>query len=238
MRTAAATIFLILFLVSLVLLIWGLISPRSLSRAAKKPLTRRSAFIGYGLFALAFFVLTGVTAPQSSTTNKPNDETAAHERLDADTAKEAKEVSKVTTRTVTETEPIPFESTTVNDATLTKGTSKVTTTGVNGVKKLTYKVTYADDKETGRELVGEEVTTQPVTQITSVGTKTQTSSSSSSQSCDPNYSGACVPNVYPSDVDCGGGSGNGPYYVYGTVHVVGTDLYDLDRDGNGYACDW
>src|SRR5690606_37104579 len=52
--------------------------------------------------------------------------------------------------------------------------------------------------------------------------------------CDPNYSGACVP--IASDVDCAGGSGNGPSYVRGPVTVIGVDIYDLDRDGDGRAC--
>lgn len=55
--------------------------------------------------------------------------------------------------------------------------------------------------------------------------------------CDPNYSGACVPSVYPADVDCAGGSGNGPYYVKGPVTVTGSDRYQLDRDKDGYACE-
>ena len=54
-------------------------------------------------------------------------------------------------------------------------------------------------------------------------------------SCDPNYSGACVP--VASDVDCAGGSGNGPAYVSGPVTVVGKDISGLDRDGNGVGCD-
>ncbi|KUI30365.1 excalibur domain-containing protein [Mycobacterium sp. IS-1742] len=54
-------------------------------------------------------------------------------------------------------------------------------------------------------------------------------------SCDPNYSGPCVP--VDSDVDCAGGSGNGPSYVSGPVTVVGTDIYELDRDGNGTGCE-
>ena len=54
-------------------------------------------------------------------------------------------------------------------------------------------------------------------------------------SCDSNYSGACVP--IDSDVDCAGGSGNGPSYVAGPVTVVGDDIYGLDRDGNGTACE-
>lgn len=53
--------------------------------------------------------------------------------------------------------------------------------------------------------------------------------------CDPNYEGACVP--IASDVDCAGGSGNGPEYVQGPVTIVGRDIYDLDRDGDGVACE-
>lgn len=54
------------------------------------------------------------------------------------------------------------------------------------------------------------------------------------QDCNPNYSG-CVPNA--SDVDCAGGNGNGPAYVAGPVQVTGDDVYGLDRDGDGVACD-
>jgi hypothetical protein len=53
--------------------------------------------------------------------------------------------------------------------------------------------------------------------------------------CDPNYSGGCVP--IASDVDCGGGSGNGPAYFYGTAKVVGVDKYGLDGDHDGWACE-
>jgi hypothetical protein len=52
--------------------------------------------------------------------------------------------------------------------------------------------------------------------------------------CHPNYSG-CVP--IASDVDCAGGSGNGPQYVQGPVDVLGPDVYDLDRDGDGVGCE-
>jgi hypothetical protein len=52
--------------------------------------------------------------------------------------------------------------------------------------------------------------------------------------CDSNYSG-CVP--IASDVDCAGGSGNGPAYVRGPVQVIGYDKYGLDRDGDGWGCE-
>lgn len=55
-----------------------------------------------------------------------------------------------------------------------------------------------------------------------------------SQGCDSNYS-PCVPVAV--DVDCAGGSGNGPAYVDGPVTVIGSDIYDLDRDGDGIGCE-
>jgi hypothetical protein len=63
--------------------------------------------------------------------------------------------------------------------------------------------------------------------------KTETSTTSPSK-CDPNYSG-CVP--IASDVDCAGGSGDGPAYVKGPVEVIGKDIYRLDRDGDGIGCE-
>ncbi|ABK71922.1 excalibur calcium-binding domain-containing protein [Mycolicibacterium smegmatis] len=39
------------------------------------------------------------------------------------------------------------------------------------------------------------------------------------------------------DVDCAGGNGNGPEYVSDPVYVVGPDEYELDRDGDGVACE-
>jgi hypothetical protein len=52
--------------------------------------------------------------------------------------------------------------------------------------------------------------------------------------CDPNY-GGCVP--VASDVDCAGGSGNGPAYVQGPVTVTGADIYGLDADHDGMGCE-
>jgi hypothetical protein len=52
--------------------------------------------------------------------------------------------------------------------------------------------------------------------------------------CDPNYEGACLDST-AYDYDCEGGTGGGPEYV-GAVRVVGDDPYDLDRDGDGFAC--
>ncbi|MEW2380279.1 G5 domain-containing protein [Micromonospora sp. NPDC047812] len=134
----------------------------------------------------------------------------------------------VQTRTVTETQRIAYRSRTVRDPSLLKGTRKVTTRGVAGVKTLTYQVIFTDGAQTAKKLIKSEITRAPVTQVVRVGTK-------QTRQCDPNYSGACVP--VASDVDCAGGSGNGPAYVHGPVRVVGSDIYDLDRDGDGVGCD-
>ncbi len=143
----------------------------------------------------------------------------------------------IITKTVTEARTVNFDNQSVDDSSLPKGTNKVTTQGANGTETLTYKVTYSDGAETNRQLIKTEVTKQPVTQISSRGTYVAPPKPKPQSNCDPNYTGACVPNVYPSDVDCAGGSGNGPYYVQGPVTVVGTDHYGLDRGGNGIGCE-
>ncbi|WP_067859199.1 hypothetical protein [Nocardia shimofusensis] len=51
--------------------------------------------------------------------------------------------------------------------------------------------------------------------------------------CHPSYT-PCLP--ITSDVDCAGGSGNGPVYT-GRVTVIGPDEYGLDRDNDGVGCE-
>ena len=52
--------------------------------------------------------------------------------------------------------------------------------------------------------------------------------------CSDYYSG-CVP--IASDVDCAGGTGDGPAYVAGPVQIHGSDPYGLDGDGDGVGCE-
>ncbi|MET8308324.1 G5 domain-containing protein [Micromonospora sp. NPDC005173] len=130
--------------------------------------------------------------------------------------------------TVTERAVVRHGVRTVKDSSLAEGKRVVRTNGVDGVKTLTYQVTTTDGVQTSKKLVKSVVTKQPVTEVVAVGTKKPQAN------CDPNYS-PCVP--IASDVDCLPGSGNGPAYVRGTVKVIGTDIYDLDRDNDGYGCD-
>ena len=135
--------------------------------------------------------------------------------------------SAATTTTITKkTVKIAYRTKRVDDDTLAEGKTRVRTKGVNGVKTITYEVTYSGGRPTTRRVVSTVVTKRPVTRVIAVGTKTS--------SCDPNYT-PCVP--IASDVDCAGGSGNGPAYVDGPIEIIGNDPYDLDRDGDGIACD-
>ncbi len=138
----------------------------------------------------------------------------------------------VVTRTVTETEKIKFKSRRVNDGDLPKGEREKRTSGADGVRTKTYEVTVVDGRETGRKLLRSEVTRKPVTEVIAIGTYVEPQEDTGG--CAPGYS-PCVP--VASDVDCAGGGGDGPAYVDGPIRVTGSDPYELDRDGDGIACD-
>jgi uncharacterized protein YabE (DUF348 family) len=131
-------------------------------------------------------------------------------------------------RIITSRRFIPFKTVRVNDSALAKGTTRVRTRGVRGIETFTYKVTLVNGIQAHKKLIKKVIVRAPVTRVIAVGIK-------ETQQCDPNYSGACVP--IASDVDCAGGSGNGPAYVQGPVQVVGTDIYGLDADGDGTGCE-
>lgn len=143
-----------------------------------------------------------------------------------------------TTADVTTTETVPFAAVQVNDGVMAAGTTAITTVGVPGTLERVFRVTYIDGIESSRVQLSEAVTVAPVDEVTSIGTYVAPPPpppAPAGGSCDSNYADACVP--IASDVDCAGGSGNGPAYVSGIARVVGSDIYDLDRDGDGYGCD-
>ena len=191
-------------------------------------LTKREKVIGVLVSIFAVFTISGVA---SAINGNPSPETNTSNQ-------EAKVVSDVTYKEVSESKAVPFEKTSVEDSSIAKGSSSITTSGMDGVKTTTYKVTLTNGIETARETISDLVTKAPISEVTSIGTYVAPVKApvvkKAASNCDPNYSG-CVP--IASDVDCGGGSGNGPEYLYGTVTVTGSDIYDLDRDGDGIACE-
>ena len=82
------------------------------------------------------------------------------------------------------------------------------------------------------------VAAEPATRATVARPVTTTTAApAAGGGCHPSYSGACVP-AGVSDVDCAGGSGDGPAYVSTKrFSVVGPDVYRLDSDNDGVACE-
>jgi hypothetical protein len=145
-------------------------------------------------------------------------------------------------RTVTETEEIPFDEVTEEDDSLLEGTEEVRSEGEAGERTITYEETYTNGVRTSKRKVSEEVTQEPEDRVIVKGTgqpppppPPPQEDEEEESGCHPSYEGVCVP--FASDVDCAGGSGNGPAYVRGPVFIVGPDVYDLDRDGDGVACE-
>jgi len=142
----------------------------------------------------------------------------------------------ITYRLVRKRTSIGFATRNVKTAALKKGVTRVKQHGRRGVRVAVYRLTLRDGVESGRRLVNRYVARRPVPRIVLHGTYVKPKPAlQPSKQCDPNYAGACVP--IASDVDCAGGSGNGPAYVQGPVRVVGTDIYGLDSDGDGWGCE-
>lgn len=142
---------------------------------------------------------------------------------------------KITHKTLRIKDPIPFSRDTAETSTLDKGVTAVDQKGEPGVRIRVVEVVLKNGVEVGRKLVRNYVKQKPIAQVKLVGTRVDPKPKSAPSNCDPNYSGACVP--IASDVDCAGGSGDGPAYVEGPVTVVGDDIYDLNRDDDNIACD-
>lgn len=74
------------------------------------------------------------------------------------------------TSTDSYTAVIPFETKYQETGLLDEGVEVILTAGVDGQKLCTAEVTYIDGEEASRELLTEEVVSEPVTQVVAVGT--------------------------------------------------------------------
>jgi len=143
---------------------------------------------------------------------------------------------KVKHKTVRIKKSIPYSRDTEKTSALDKGVTVLDQEGQPGVRVRVIRITLKNGVEVARDLVDTFVKRQAVAQVKLVGTRVEPKPKPEPESnCDPNYAGACVP--IASDVDCAGGTGDGPEYVQGPVEVVGDDVYDLNRDDDNIACD-
>jgi hypothetical protein len=122
--------------------------------------------------------------------------------------------------------PPPEESTTSTTTTTVTTTTTTTTTSTTVAAPAPTAAVRLTAPTTGAP---------PAT--TAAAPPATTATSAAASDCHPSYQGACVP-VGVSDVDCGGGSGDGPAYVWvKNFRVVGPDVYRLDADNDGIACE-
>lgn len=206
--------------------------------------SRGAAWAALGIAFALMFVGTAANAALGGPGSNPADAGTSSEAkpfVSAPTEKPSPSPKPTTFEAVEETTVIPFERAAVDDPNIDVGQVLITTAGVAGTKVTTYRVKYVDGKEVSREVASEVVTLAPVNEVTSTGTRQPAPPpapvpfAQTGGGCHPSYSGVCVP--FDSDVDCAGGSGDGPSYVSGPLSVIGNDEYDLDRDGDGIACD-
>ena len=190
----------------------------------------RSKKVGLGI---ATIVVAAGAASASSSPEQPQTRPKADTPPITQTMIET-QAPEITTAIVVETEDIPFPKSSQPDSGLERGRTDLRVAGVNGLRTLRYEVSYQDGAQTHKRLLDEQTTKAPITEVSVIGTKLPPPPRASAN-CHPSYTGACVP--VASDVDCAGGSGNGPAYVSGPVTVVGADAYDLDGDGDGTGCD-
>ena len=80
-------------------------------------------------------------------------------------------VTRVQVTDVTEVRDVDFETVETPDPEALEGDRTVTTEGVEGQQTLTWRITVTDGVETGREQLGSVVSTAPVAEQVSVGTK-------------------------------------------------------------------
>jgi len=74
------------------------------------------------------------------------------------------------TRTITQSEAIPYKSTTIKDPTLFKGKKKFEKKGIAGLKQVVYEEKYNGDKFISRKKISEKVVAKPIDEIVKVGT--------------------------------------------------------------------
>ena len=98
--------------------------------------------------------------------------------------------TNVEKRTTSKEEEVPFEKKEEKSDELEEGKTKVTTEGVNGVKTQNFVEVYHNGTLFASELQNEQVTKEPVAQVTQVGTKKKASKSSDDSSESSKSSGS------------------------------------------------
>lgn len=144
-----------------------------------KPLTRRDMTAATLVSALIVFVGFGnVMAATGKGVEQQREERAAAQQLqEKQKAEEAErerlrkiEAAKPKVETEIKRDAIPYDTIEQEDDSIPRGETRVATEGVEGVRAITYEVTYVNGKETDRKEISNDVTVEPITKVVLVGT--------------------------------------------------------------------
>lgn len=168
-------------------------------------------------------------------------------------------VYRVEYKTVTKKETVAFSTKNENDSSMSLGTQKVITKGVNGEDEVSYKVKYVNGKEDSKTELSRKTITAPVTKVVKVGTKRDSSVKSNGVQSKNGFSvGQKITGRYTHYCACAtcNGNSNGitssgrkisngmanPYYIAcnwlplgSVVSVNGTNYTVVDRGGSGLS---
>lgn len=167
-------------------------------------------------------------------------------------------VCRVTYKEVTAKVEIAYSTTKQNDDTLTQGTEKVVTAGVNGEAEVTYKVKYVNGKEDSKTELSRKTVKEPVTKVVKVGTKQVAPGSNGVTSKNGFTVGQKISGRYTHYCACATCNGNSrgitssgkkisngmsnPYYVAcnwlplgSVISVDGVNYTVVDRGGSGLS---
>ena len=105
---------------------------------------------------------------QTQEDNKTNDNNSSSSTNN--NSNNSNNTQKTTTKNINVDEPIVYSTQEVQEVNLPRGQKQTSQAGKNGVKRITYKVTYnSNGTEISRTKVSESVISQPVNQIIKVG---------------------------------------------------------------------
>jgi len=148
---------------------------------------------------------------------------------------------KVDVKKVTKTEAIAHGTDETKSATLEVGTTKTSAKGTNGVKSVTYVLTYLDGKLTATKLLTSKLVTAPVDEKVLVGTKPKPEEPTTDTSTPPTGNTSAWDRI--AECESGGNwsinSGNGYYgglqFDHGTWAAYGGTAYANNANGASKA---
>ncbi len=145
----------------------------------KRPSKR--AIIATGI--TTFLVIAGISSSVQNNSDQPSDHINPSAQTEQVKGAQTQKAPVVETKTLTQTEAIPYSKNTENDSSLESGKTLLTTTGVDGQKTITYSITLTDGHETSRTKTGEQITRMPIDEVTKIGTKVAAPAPTADLSC-------------------------------------------------------